>query len=345
MKGGTYMFNKVVGNKILLIGDIHFSDVFTGKHKNYLDNCIWVMAQILKEVKEKKPSAVVLLGDLIGWTETNIRDRQIFITFIKALQEIKEICPIYSVCGNHDIKGYPDFLFLSELGLIITSKMCDGYFDYYGDESQTVPEIRFHLVDYKTEDKTLNIATTGTSNIVLAHNNFTINGVTTWYSEHDGIELGLMQNFGDVDMVISGHIHNPSPEIYSTQMPSGKDCMLFYAGCPTRPIKEKNMYESCWFVYAEYNPQQKVTDIKTELFKLKPSSEIFYTDENFVDEKTEEELAEEVRKEALKDVLGDLLKYRIQNGDYFGQIDLIANATPEAKQMAKDYLQTAFNRG
>ena len=337
------MYNRVVGNSIMFVGDLHFSDVFQGKHKAYLENCFWCLGQITKKLEEKKPSALVLTGDIIGWTETNIRDRQVFAMFCKILRDWNRVCPVYCVRGNHDMKGYPDFQFLSEFGLLITSAMCDGYFDYYANEEQEIPEVRFHLVDYKTEDRVLNLNTDGASNIVVAHNNFTINGITTWYSEHDGIELGMMQNFSGVDMVIAGHIHNPSPEIYSTQMPNGDSCMLFYLGCPTRPIKDNNMYESCWYLFVEFNGSQ--TDINTEEFKLKPSSEIFYDSDSFVDEKTEEEINEELRKEALKDVLGDLLKYRMSSGDPIQQVMRIPNATDEAKKVAADYLQLAFNGG
>lgn len=339
------MFNKIVGNMIMIVGDLHFSDVYTGKHKDYLSNCFWCLGQITKKLKEKKPAALVLEGDIIGLTETNVRDRQILSKFCQILREWNSVCPVYSVRGNHDLKGYPDFQFLSEFGLIITSAMCDGYFDYYGNDQQTVPEVRFHLVDYKDEDKSLNLETNGASNIVLGHNNFTINGITTWYNEHDGIELGLMQNFTGVDMVISGHIHNPSPEIYSTQMPDGNSCMLFYPGCPTRPTKDNNMYESCWYVFVKYDESSQQTDIDTEEFKLKPSEEIFYKSEDFVDEKSEEEINEELRKEALHDILGDMLKYRMNTGDPIEQIDRIPNATEEAKKVAKDYLMLAFNRG
>lgn len=337
------MYNRVVGNSIMFVGDLHFSDVFQGKHKAYLENCFWCLGQITKKLEEKKPSALVLTGDIIGWTETNIRDRQVFAMFCKILRDWNRVCPVYCVRGNHDMKGYPDFQFLSEFGLLITSAMCDGYFDYYANEEQEIPEVRFHLVDYKAEDRVLNLNTDGASNIVVAHNNFTINGITTWYAEHDGIELGMMQNFSGVDMVIAGHIHNPSPEIYSTQMPNGDSCMLFYLGCPTRPIKDNNMYESCWYLFVEFNGSQ--TDINTEEFKLKPSSEIFYDSDSFVDEKTEEEINEELRKEALKDVLGDLLKYRMSSGDPIQQVMRIPNATDEAKKVAADYLQLAFNGG
>jgi hypothetical protein len=220
--------------------------------------------------------------------------------------------------------------------------LCDGYFDYYAYEGQEIPEVRFHIVDYKDEDKVLNLRTDGCSNIVLGHNNYTINGVTTWYNDHDGIELGMMQNFCGVDMVISGHIHNPSPEIYAANMPNGESCMLFYTGCPTRPIKDSNMYDSCWYVFIKYTGEG--TDIDTEEFKLKPASEIFYNNEEFVTEKTEEEVNEELRQEALRDVLGDLLKYRMNSGSPIEQIERIPNASDAAKQIAIDYLQLAFNR-
>lgn len=338
------MYEKVVGGSVMIIGDLHISDVFTGKHKGYLENCFWVLNKITAKIVEKKPKAIVLSGDIVGWNETNIRDRQILSQLCKVFKQWREICPIYAVRGNHDVKGYPEFQFLNDLGLIKTASDIDGFFDYFGHEGQDVPEVRFHLVDYNNESTSLNINTDGASNLVCGHNNYTINGVTTWYSEHDGIELGMMQNFSDVDMVISGHIHNPSPEIYSTQMPSGKNCMLFYTGCPTRPIKDKNMYDSCWFVFVEYNQSTNQTDIKTDEFKLKPASEIFFEDEDFVEEKSEEEVQNELRKEALKDVLGDIMKYRLNGGSPLEQIDRIPNASDEAKQVAKEYLQIAFNR-
>lgn len=338
------MYNKIVGGSVMIVGDIHFSDVFTGKHQGYLENCFWVLNKITKKIEEKKPSAIVLEGDIVGWNETNVRDRQVLSMFCKVLKGWREICPIYAVRGNHDIKGYPEFQFLNDLGIISTANDCDGFFDYFGYEGQEVPEVRFHIVDYNNETTSLDIAEGGASNIVLGHNNYTISGVTTWYSEHDGIELGMMQNFGDVDMVISGHIHNPSPEIYSTLMPSGKNCMLFYPGCPTRPIKDKNMYDTCWYVFVEYNENTKETDIKTEEFKLKPASEIFHDDDSFIEEMSEEELQNEARKEALKDVLEDILKYRMTGGNPLDQVDNIPNASDEAKAIAKEYLQLAFNK-
>ena len=332
----------VVGGNILFIGDLHISDVFQGKHKNYLSNCFKILGRLSKEINESQPSAIVLLGDLVGWSETNIKDRQVLSMFCKELIEWNNICPVYAVRGNHDIKGYPDFMFLTELNLLITSEKCGGYFDYYGYEGQEVPEARFHIVDYNDEDKILDYYE-GTSNIVLGHNNYTIDGVTNWYNEHDGKEINMIRNFSNVDMIISGHIHTPSPEIVSTQLSSGKNCMLFYPGCPTRPIKEKNTYTSCWLVYIGYNERKKDTDINTIEFKLDAVEDVFYTDEEFITDKTEEEVNEEIRREALKEILDDAIKYRITTGDPIEQIDNIPNASDEAKSVAKDYLQLAFN--
>lgn len=339
------MYDKVYGKSVMIIGDIHFSDVYTGKHKGYLENCFWCLSRITEQLNAKKPAALVLLGDLIGWTETNIKDRQVFSMFCKVLRDWNQVCPVYAVRGNHDLKGYPDFQFLADFGLIITSAACGGYFDYYANQLQERPEVRFHLVDYKCEDKALDFAGDVVSDIILAHNNFTISGVTNWYNEHDGLELGMQQTFSGADMVISGHIHNPSPEIYAAQMPNGESCMLFYPGCPCRPIKDNNMYDSCWYVFIEYDEEDGQTSIKTEPFELKPAEEVFYAPETFVTEKTSDELQEEIRKEALKDVLGDLLTYRMNTGSPIEQVKRIHNASDAAKQIAIDYLQLAFNRG
>lgn len=333
----------VKGTNILIFGDLHFSDVFTGKHKNYLENCIYCLNKLTELVREKKPSAVVLLGDIVGWSETNIKNREVLSLLCRHLREWNTYGKVYAVRGNHDIKGYPEFDFLRDIGLIVTSKDCEGYFDFYGN-NDNVPEVRFHIVDYKEEHRMLNKLAKPTTNIVLGHNNYTIAGETTWYSEHDGIEVSHLQNFNDVDMIISGHIHNPSPNFVHTIMPSGNICQLLYTGCPTRPIKDKNMYELCWAVEFAYHSETDSTDVDTISIELKPSTEIFFEDESFVDDKTTEDLEEELnRQAALKDVIGDLLKYRMNQGNPLEQIDNVPNATKEAKELAKQYLQIALN--
>lgn len=334
---------KIIGGSILIVGDLHISDVFEGKHKDYLSNCFRILGDIEHKVNEVNPSAIVFLGDLVGWNESNIKSREVLSVLCKWFMRLGENRTIFCVRGNHDMKGYPEFQFLSDLKLFETASTCGGYFDYYGNANQEKPEVRFHLVDYKQETRQLDIAEGGTSNIVLAHNNFIIQGYTNWYQEHDGIELAMLQNFSGVDMVVSGHIHNPSPEFYATQMVGGGECMLFYLGCPTRPIKDKNCYEKCWYLTFNYDNKENVTNYDAIDFNLSPISEEFYGDDEFIEEKSEDELAEELRVQALKEVLDDILKYRICDGNILDSIDAIPDATDEAKDLAKSYVQFALN--
>ena len=334
----------VRGGKILIIGDLHLSDYFKGRHKNYLQNCYDVMEKLDKIVADSKPSAIVLLGDLVGWTKPNIISREVLSNFCKYFIKWNTYGTIFSVRGNHDTQGYPDFRLFSDLNLIVTSEKCDGHFDFYGNESDTEPSVRFHIVDYKEEHSPLAIAGGDISNVVLGHNNYTIAGQTTWYSGGEGVELGHLENFADIDMVISGHIHNPSPDFCETTMLNGKNCTLYYPGCPTRPVYEKNnMYDSVKVVEVVYNPSISMTDFNTIDVVLKPAEEVFETGGIDDAEKTQLEIDEEMRKASLSDILSDLVKYRMNQTDPISQIANIPNASGDAKRIATDYLQMAMN--
>lgn len=342
------MYQSVSGSGVLIVGDLHFSDVYTGKHKNYLKNCFDALAKIRNRVLETKPAAVVFLGDVVGVNEGNVRSREVLNQLCSFFREIGEVSKVFCVRGNHDFNGsFPEFQFLSGLKLFETSASSDGYFDFFGTgksrDNGDAPEVRFHLMDYGSENMKFDLAPEPAVNIVLGHNNFTIQGLTNWYQAHGGIELGTMENMQGIYMMISGHIHNPSPQIISTNMLVGGSCLLFYPGCPTRPSLEKNMYESTWFVEFKYDEDTGNTNYDAIEFPLSPISETFYSNEDFVEEKSEEELAEMERTTALKDVLDDILKCRIAQGDLVGQVKMIPNASEEAKAMAAQYLQIAID--
>ena len=338
------MMNKydIVGGNILVIGDLHFSDKKDyGKHKNYLENCFDVLNQLDTIISEQKPSGIVLLGDIVGNNETNVHSREQLSKFCKYLIRWNTYGPIFAVRGNHDLNGYPDFLFLDELNLIISSSKCNGYFDFYADNNSEIPATRFHIVDYKDEHRPLEICK-GARNVVLGHNNYIIPGLTNWYQQHEGLEFSKFPNFEDIRLVISGHIHNPSPDFVSTTMINGNVCSLYYPGCPTRPSKDVNCYDACSVMRISYNEQSKLTDFAIIPMQLKPMEEIFY-DSAMITDKTEEEIENEMRMSALKDVLGDLLKYRMNQTDPLSQIDNIPNATDKAKEIAKAYMIRALN--
>ena len=338
------MYTKVVGDRVLIIGDLHFSDVYTGRHKNYLLNCFTVLADIRDTVYARKPAAVVFLGDIVGQNEGNVKSREVLSKLCQFFTDIGKVSKVFCVRGNHDFNGsFPEFQFLNGLGLFETASSCDGYFDYFGDESQEVPEVRFHLVDYGAESRTLNISGEGTTNIVLAHNNFTIQGLTNWYNSKGGIELSGMTNFGGVYMVISGHIHNPSPQIVQTQMISGGACSLFYPGCPTRPTFDSGIYENCWYLEFNYSKESNETTYDAIPFRLTSISDTFYDADEFVEERTEEEIYEMERTQALHEVLLNIVNSRMSTGDLISQVYAIPNAKEEAKRLAASYLQMALD--
>lgn len=332
----------IYGGDVLAIGDLHISDVFKGRHKDYLSNCFETLSILDSRIQEIKPKAIVLLGDLVGYTENNLRNRQVLSWICKIIMNWASICHVYSVKGNHDIEGFSDFQFLVELGLLRTFEGGFKYFDYYGYEGQEIPEVRFHLVDYGKEDLPLELAPEGASNIVFGHNDYQIQGVTTWYVTKGGVELARHTNFIGVDYVISGHIHDPSPEVYTVLMGGGSECSLFYAGCPTRPTKTKSIYESVWIPRFKYNPEMKSTGIDMMPFPLRPSEEIFYAEEDFIEEYGETEVQEKLRLQQLREVLDDLLKYRVTGGDPVAQVLALPNASEAAKEVAVKYLREAF---
>lgn len=318
---------------VLVFGDLHFSDVYEGQHKDYLTNCFSCMGKIVSLVEERKPDTVVFLGDIVGWNETNIKSREVLSKFVECFQRIFEVAKngIYAVRGNHDLSGYPDYDFLIKLGLL---KYTD-HFDY-GFDSQGKPDVRFHLVNYGDEGRELDILE-GSSNVVLGHNNFVIEGVTTWYHEHHGINLNLHKPFEKVDLVISGHIHEPSPYLVEVAVPGGNSCGLFYCGCPTRPVKSKVGWDSCWAV--DFTYQEGTTEFDAIPIELSPWDELFEEDD--ITEVSDDELAESIRREQLADVLQDIITYRMTGGDLMAQIDTIPNASEEARGVAKDYLRIA----
>jgi predicted phosphodiesterase len=302
------------------------------------------MEKITDIVIKQKIEVIVFLGDLVGVNEKNIRDRQLLMRFIMFFAMLNKLTNgnVFAVKGNHDCGEFTDFDMLLGMGFIKNPKYINYYGKKPGSSKYSGLEVRFHLVNYG--DEHLKLALTkpedNASNVVLGHNDYYIDGVTNWFSAGGDVQLSNLDNFIGVDLVVSGHIHIPSEEILYTTLKDGSSISLFYLGCPLR-VSER--YNDCWYLtfnYAEDGGDWS-TSYDAHQFGLAPVDDVFFPREDFVDD-VDDEVVEQARKsEALKDIVSEIIAGRITSGDLFRQIDVVPGASPEAKAMAKKYLELA----
>lgn len=319
---------------LVVFGDTHFSAIFKGNHINYQEECLDAMARMIEIVQERKPNAVVLLGDLIGVSERSIRDKRFLMEVTVWLQKLNSLTNgnVYIVRGNHDIGDFPDFEYFKGVGLLKTPTELDHFVD-------GVHLVRYHFVGYGEESRPLRLKgeDEGVFQVVFGHNDYKISGVTNWYTTKGGVEVSQLGNFHGVDWIVSGHIHQPSPEVYSTTI-IDKEVKLYYPGAVSR-VSASETYNDCRYFYLFYNDVEKGIDYSAEFFGLKPASEVF---EEVVDTTSEEEKLEEEKKakanKRLNDIIQEAMDYRMHNGSLIDQIDRIPGATDEAKVVAKRYL-------
>lgn len=77
---------------------VHISDFHNTKSKK-------ITRDLIKEIKNSKPNIIVITGDLIDASKTDIN------TAISFVKKINDIAPIYYITGNHEasINDYDDF--------------------------------------------------------------------------------------------------------------------------------------------------------------------------------------------------------------------------------------------
>lgn len=331
---------RVSGKNILVFGDLHFSSSFEGQHKSYIRECYDNMKRIKSICTEKKPCAVIFLGDLIGVNERTIRDRQFFTSVLQFFMYLNRLTGgnVFSVKGNHDMGDFTDFDCLVGLGMIRNPK----YVDFYGvdDDGSESLEVRFHLVNYGYEEASLVL--TGdeytASNVVLGHADYYIDGVSNWYSAGKGVEVNRLGNFCGVQLIISGHIHIPSDEILYTTLKDGSLVGLFFTGSPSRAVER---YDDCWYINFEYSVENGVgsTDCNPILMGLPKAEEIFYPKEDFEMSEEEKELKESSEK--LTALVTEIIDSRLASGDIINQIRINPVADEETKNLAIEYYEKA----
>lgn len=328
----------IVGGKVLIIGDLHLSSVYSGSHIDYTAECYENMDNILSMVKEKKPTALILLGDVVGVSETFIRDRDFLrrvIVFFKVLNELTH-GNVYSVKGNHDHGDSSDFDLLIGVGLLKNPI----YLDFYGREDEERPQVRFHFVNYGYETRELDLVNhEDTSDVVLGHANYIIDGVTNWYQSHNGIDIKKLKNFKGVKLIIAGHIHIPSTEIVYDAI-DGEEIGLLYTGSPSRVA---DRYDSCLYLEFDYQEESQAVEFEAKIFKLRPSAEVFYDKEEIKGDLAEVDEEAKRESQALSEIVKEIMEGRMTGGDLLKQVDLIPGASEKVRGIAKKYLQRAID--
>ena len=316
-------------SKILFIGDLHITDAYVATHKDYWQECVNFIAMITRELQNKSITHLVLTGDIVGLKEKNFKQRESLMFFMMALKKWNELTNgnVYSVIGNHDIGGkITDFDLFENVGLIKTTRTL-------GNNYVDIDNLRIHLINYGDEYKDISIKEGG-DNIAVTHADIQVTGKTTWwYPSSVRFELDSMHHWRGIEMIIGGHIHNPSIKMVSTDI-EGKNCDLFYLGCPMRPRKG-DKWEIVYGMICDTTDNS--TGVDTITYKL-PENVFVQTTEDIDQEEVES--MEVTRVEELAAILNTLSKYKLNSDDDIeGQIKRFSGVDTEAMNLALKYYE------
>ena len=333
---------KVIGKKIVKIGDLHYDDVYQGRHVSYWENVMDVTERIRAVIATEKPDLVIYMGDLIGVRRgvATLRDRNALLYLIKFLKEHPNVVVLK---GNHDYGEVSDYEFLAEIGAFKSSRQINNIVEL--SHPNASKPVYVHCIDYGQEYEPITIQENG-YNVGAVHNEFYVQGKEFAITSKGAIELTTMKNFFGLDLIASGHIHEPSALI-DFNFQDGFDSAFVNLGCPTRP-KHNEMYDHTWYLVLEFQEAEEgVLDLgfRLEALTLKPYNQVFRPKEDFLEELEEDDMDDftGVQKGKLAEILGSLVTTNMGSDDFFSQIDNILVASPESKDMAKQYLRKAMN--
>lgn len=351
--------------KVLILGDLHFSDVYRGRYKDYLKNCTDVCDKITKILEDGHYTHFILTGDMVGVREKNLKHRNTLLTLISYLMVWNRYTNnnVYSLIGNHDLSGnITDFEVFEGMGLIKTSRflqimnkggtdeeykklLCNRELEQIGgdrerDETQPVGYIdisgvRYHFVDYGKESLPLKMGENGLANVVICHNDIQVRGKTTWWKPSKvNYELSEQTNWEGVEVVVAGHIHNPSEEMVTTEI-GDSPVTLVYVGCPTRPTKLDTWEFVNGMVIEGAGVESRIQKMT---IPLEPLSDLIKEGaEEELPEEVEEQVKESMTVKQLAEILEEVSKYGLHENDIKAQIKRVSKLDTEAGELALKY--------
>lgn len=332
---------------LMVIGDLHTSPRYHGRHKNYWRSCQRVLEMVRtmleKQVRSGKQVSLMILGDTFGVNERNFNDEFALQVVGRYYKAFNRLCNnrVYSVRGNHDMGEYTTFDYAKDEGWIRNPE----YIDMVSAGGKKIA--RMHIVNYGHEHRKLDLLETG-ENVVFGHNDYVVEGITPVYggktgdsSRGDRVLLSGLDNFIGVCMVVEGHIHTPlmRDDILAT-MKDGSTIQLVIPGSPSR-VAERN--EQCYSII--FDTIGEHVDYHNERIDLWPNDEEF--EENEATEEEQAILADaEARNKEVRGILEAVMGSRAYGiYDIPKQIESIPGFNEDSRRLALEYYRGVGDRG
>lgn len=333
------------GNKLIVTGDDHYEDIYRGRHKNYVQNVLWCMNKLEEVLEREQPAFHARTGDFIGVRNnvSKIEDRTLFVRVAKHMQSSGIPCVVNT--GNHDLFGSDhnnDYLTLARLGYFHTPDQIRDdkgnivqMITDYEDENGEPIVFYIHFVPYGQEHKKL-YPVKDAVNIAVTHNDFRI-GSHVFTQNPDAIDLLTHEPFFGMDLVLNGHIHEPSVR-QTFKTVSGMDCTFLNLGCMARPKVSEN-YNQVLYAVVEVRKNalgKPEAYFREELIDLLPAEEIFVdygsTSSQLATKETESESESE-----LSSVIDSLRDFNWSGISVLDRVEAIP-MEPEVKELVLKYL-------
>lgn len=351
----TLKKGEIEANKVLFVGDLHLTSDFKGSHVDYTENCKHIMGELLSKVMVENYDTIIFTGDFLGVKKgvATLKDRSFLVEVIDWLKAFWEVgCVPMSIRGNHDNYKPNDFELLVQLGYLIDlGEIKDRKLILRSGVGKVENEFILHLVPHGFEQDALNISKYGEyTNIVVAHNNYYINGREEFFVTENAIDLTAHEPFYGAELVLSGDIHVPGSGLLDYTDGSGAEGYFLNLGCPTRPSYAER-YNAVWLLelhYAERDDEGIVGQVKPIVYELKDEKEVFRANATSQEalrelkgltEEEEQQLKE--RNEQLDMVLRGVKVVHTESKDFARMLDSFIIVSDEAKSVAKEYIRKA----
>ena len=252
----------------------HLSDLHIGKQLygySLLEDQEWILNEILTLVKERKPDAVLIAGDIYDKSVPSAEAVAVMDRFLTSLAGIQPSIPLMIISGNHDSPERLSFaggilenqqVYISGLPPVTSQEYLKkvtlrdewGEVDFWlmpfvkpgyvrnvfpGEEPETYEDAVNRMIDRERMDNSKR-------NVILSHQFYTSGGVGPKQSDSETIVVGGLDQVDinclkEFDYAALGHIHRP-------QM-MGRPAMR-YCGTPLK------------YSVSEWNQEKTLTEIE-----------------------------------------------------------------------------------